>query len=65
MESGRLAGVGEPEAVGCELEESLRDSNMRMMTVRSKEKRVPPIRACIVANRMPEGLLPFYLEFPL
>ncbi len=37
-ESGRLAGVGEPDAVECRgLEESLRYSNMRMVTVRKRK----------------------------
>jgi hypothetical protein len=36
-ESGRVTGVGEPDAVECSgLEESLRYSNMRMIIVRKK-----------------------------
>ncbi len=56
--------MGEPDAVECGLEESLRYSNMRMVTVQRKEERVPPKRAYIVADRMPEGFLPSCLEIP-
>ncbi len=59
IESGRLAGVREPDAVECGLEESLGYSNMRMVTVWRKGRSAAK-RAYIVADRMPEGFLPSY-----
>ncbi len=41
-ESGRLAGVGEPDAVECRvLEESLRYSNMIVVTMRKRKGQKP------------------------
>ncbi len=41
-EPGRLVGVGEPDAVECRgLEESLRYSNMIMVTMRRRKGKMP------------------------
>ncbi len=63
-ESGRLAGMGEPDAVECRgLEESLRYSNMIMVTMQKRKGNCPK-RAYTASDRMPEGFLLSCLGIP-